>query len=94
MRIYQKRGRYFIKAEDDSFFCDFWCYPSVRRPECSRLIHPGRISDNFGPPPSETLRTLIEANAPWYVVLDRFVEEYPQWEEVMTWAPTANSEVA
>lgn len=30
--------------------------------------------------PSAELRTLIEAVAPWYVVLDKLAEEYPEWQ--------------
>lgn len=62
----------------------YWQYP-VKDQDGSKLHAWGR--DEYGPPPSETLKTLIAAGAPWYAVLDKFVEEYPQWEEVLAWAP-------
>lgn len=37
--------------------------------------------DRYGPPPSETLKSLIEAQAPTYVVIERLIEEYPKWAE-------------
>lgn len=58
-----------------------YAYPSATYgPHFSVLIRPGR-TPRAGPPPSETLRALIAANAPWYAVLDRLTEEYPQWAE-------------
>ena len=89
LRVHQYTIRYVGNPLDRQF----WAYPASQ-PDLygNRCVlvrgYPHGIQ--YATPPSETLRTLIEVNAPWYVVLDRFVEEYPQWEEVMTWAPTAN----
>lgn len=68
----------------------WWSFPSYARPDLCVFTANYADTTHYAPPPSETLRALIEVSAPWYVVLDRFVEEYPQWEEVLTWAPTAS----
>lgn len=73
-----KTMRYDVDLGQDN--CSFWAYPDCNgRDECV-------ISPNFptpcerADPPSHELRTLIEAAAPWYVILDKLTEEYPQWE--------------
>lgn len=91
LRVHQ----YTIRDGDNRVGHRFWSYPAsqpeVHGDRCV-LVRGYPHGIQYGPPPSDTLRTLIECGAPWYAVLDKFVEEYPQWEEVLAWAPTANSE--
>ena len=78
---------YYIERDYYDPDVDWWVY-EFGWPTC-KLYREAADEPEEGPPPSETLRTLIAAGAPWYAVLDRFVEEYPQWEEVLAWAPAA-----
>lgn len=55
-----------------------WFYPSINHDGLAGFSYRG--SSEPGEPPSVELRALIEADAPWYVVLDKLIEEYPQWE--------------
>ncbi len=82
--------RYTLRHGDNHVGHRFWTYPSAESRvygDRSVFVRDYPHGIQYGPPPSETLKTLIAAGAPWYAVLDKFVEEYPQWEEVLTWAP-------
>ena len=56
-----------------------WYYPSwTFRRQC----HLDNLAvREYAAPPSAELRLLIEAGAPWFAVLDKLIEEYPQWQE-------------
>lgn len=58
-----------------------WGYPASMREECFFSHHSLKRPDCYGSPPSETLKKLIEAQAPTYVVIERLIEEYPNWAE-------------
>ena len=82
-------GSYYIESDYLNSEGKWWVFDPAEG-ICQMRCDGNRLAS--GPPPSETLRTLIECGAPWYAVLDKFVEEYPQWEEVLTWAPTTATE--
>ncbi len=60
-----------------------WTYPSIGGGTQESSLYEARSAGfvKYAPPPSAELKALIEANAPWYVVLDKLSEEYPQWQE-------------
>ena len=96
LRICSNEGWYWFEAwlgpEQNKWH--YWQYPAkwpASDHKGSKLHADG--CEDHGPPPSETLKTLIAAGAPWYAVLDKFVEEYPQWEEVLMWAPKSTEVV-
>lgn len=63
---------YSVRAEDFN-----WYYPSwMFRGRCFL----DDVND-YAAAPSAELRLLIEAGAPWFAVLDKLIEEYPQWQE-------------
>lgn len=61
-----------------------WYFPSHAEPEFAHIsVREAPFFETFAgysAPPSHELRTLIEAAAPWYVVIDKLIEEYPQWQ--------------
>lgn len=57
-----------------------WGYPSSYRDQCYFNHDCANFRDEYGPPPSAELRSLIQAGAPWYAVMDKLSEEYPQWQ--------------
>lgn len=57
-----------------------WAFPAVGSPnECVIYATPDG-SDEFAAAPSADLVALCESRAPWFAVLDKLIEEYPQWE--------------
>ena len=65
---------------------DWWAYPMTGRYRCG--MYAGKCIE-YGDPPSHELRTLIEVAAPWYVVIDKLIEEYPQWQSHLEAAAAA-----
>lgn len=60
--------------------CWRWVWPAVGATEHSCMYHDLRSTVLKGPPPSETLVTLCKAHAPWHVIIEKLIEEYPDWE--------------
>ena len=56
-----------------------WVYPTAALNDdlCVLMLD---SSNEYAAPPSHDLRVLIESAAPWFAVLDKLIEEYPQWE--------------
>ena len=58
----------------------FFAYPSFRDNGLSVLsLVLGELCECADPPSAE-LCSLIEVGAPWYAVMDKLSEEYPQWQ--------------
>lgn len=78
-----------ISSYDTVYWIDhvdhyFWQYPAHGQDHQSALYVNSKRQ--LGPPPSETLKSLIAAKAPPYVVVERFCEEYPDWADaVLGW---------
>lgn len=60
-----------------------WAYPAAFKEAGDVCVLVRRYPHGimYGRPPSEALRTLVRSAAPWYVVLDRLIEEYPEWAD-------------
>lgn len=70
-----------IHLRDGKFIHARWAFPAAGFPdECVLYSRPDSVENDFAQPPSADLIALCEARAPWYVILDKLTEEYPQWE--------------
>jgi len=58
-----------------------WAWPGAAVGSDAVMYGEGLGDDLLrGPPPSETLVTLCNAHAPWHAIVDKLIEEYPDWE--------------